>query len=70
MVRWRTWILLVSLPAVGLAVGCLAGPERTYFDDLMDGSADATSDRTTRVEAALPGWLDLAGRDDRRGPGG
>jgi hypothetical protein len=53
MVRWRTRILFVSLPAIGLAVGCLAGPERTYFDDLMDGSADATSDGTTRLEASL-----------------
>jgi hypothetical protein len=78
MVRWRTRILLLSLPAVGLAVGCLTGPERTYFDDLLDGSADATSDRTAHVEASVSpdgstspdATTDVAPGDDAASDGG
>ena len=52
MARWRARILILTLPAIGAGVGCLGGDPRTYFDDLLDGSVDATSDVDARVEAS------------------
>jgi hypothetical protein len=53
MGRWKKRILLLALPGAGLAVGCLGGAERTYFDDLLDGSADATSDQSAAGETSI-----------------
>jgi hypothetical protein len=44
MNRVRARIAILAIPMVGLAAGfgCLGQAERTYFDDVVDGSADAT----------------------------
>jgi hypothetical protein len=45
MNRARACIAVLAIPLVtsGLGVGCLGQAERTYFDDLVDGSTDATT---------------------------
>jgi hypothetical protein len=45
MNRARAWIAVLGIPLVtfGLGFGCLGQAERTYFDDLVDGSTDATT---------------------------
>jgi hypothetical protein len=56
--RARLAILAVPLAAFGLGLGCLGQAERTYFDDLIDGSADATAmarpDAATDLDATVP----------------
>ncbi len=44
MNRARARIAILAIPLVGLGAGfgCLGQAERTYFDDLVDGSTDAT----------------------------
>lgn len=44
MNRARARIAILAIPMVGLGAGfgCLGQAERTYFDDLVDGSTDAT----------------------------
>jgi hypothetical protein len=51
MNRTRARVLLVGLPllAFGVGLGCLGQGQHTYFDDLLDGSADVT---TAPVEAS------------------
>jgi hypothetical protein len=55
MHRTHLRIAIVSIPLLGLGVGlgCLGQAERTYFDDLIDGSADATTGRQVDAEAGL-----------------
>jgi hypothetical protein len=45
MNRARACIAVLGIPLVtfGLGFGCLGQAERTYFDDLVDGSTDATT---------------------------
>lgn len=39
----RAGLLALPLLALGVGLGCLGQPERTYFDDLLDGGVDGTS---------------------------
>jgi hypothetical protein len=52
MNRYRVRIAILAFPMAGLGVGlgCLGQAERTYFDDLIDGSADGT---TSTIEASI-----------------
>jgi hypothetical protein len=51
MNRTRACIAILAIPlgGLGLGFGCLGQVERTYFDDLVDGSVDGT---TAPVEAS------------------
>ncbi len=52
MARWRTRVALLALLAIGVGIGCLGSAERTYFDDLLDGSVDGAADVSVHVEAS------------------
>jgi hypothetical protein len=41
--RVRIAILALPLATLGVGLGCLGQADRTYFDDLVDGSADGTT---------------------------
>jgi hypothetical protein len=67
----RVGLLALPLLALGVGLGCLAQPERTYFDDLLDGAVDGTSappgvDGSTVSDGEVPVGDD-AGADAENG---
>ena len=67
--RVRIAILAFPLAGLGMGLGCLGQAERTYFDDLIDGSADGTVvvDSPSGPDTSLPSDGQVLPGDDAAG---
>jgi hypothetical protein len=69
-IRVRIAILALPLAGLGVGLGCLGQAERTYFDDLVDGSVGSADGTMAPVEASpgidssMPTDADIVTSDD------